>query len=122
MIDSFEGWFAELSESSAATAMPQDAVCFSQYIKVFRPGSKVCLREQGHMTSEAEVIDVTLMDSGLMYQVRAAPRFPTGAAMKRWVSASYLEPSGESTEWEYGFWDTELQEYVTDAAVEHGQA
>jgi hypothetical protein len=68
----------------------------------------------GQLASEVEIFGATMMDDGLLYQVKAAPRYPTGAPVKRWIAARFVEQSANSTEWEYGTWDTELEEYVTE--------
>ncbi|WP_421794115.1 DEAD/DEAH box helicase [Hydrocarboniphaga effusa] len=116
---SFQEWFAGLVAAQPQSHAESDEMDFSRYVRVFRPGSKVCMRDKGQMTSEVEILDVTLMEnSGLMYQVKSSPRFPTSAPVKRWVPASYIEPSAESTEWEYGAWDTDTQEYAPDVDLD----
>lgn len=116
--DLFREWFTDLTPESPQFEAPDLGVDFSPYVRVFKPGSKVCMRDLGQLTSEVEVIGVTLMDSKLMYQVKSSPRFPTGAAVKQWVTATRVEPSAISTDWEYGLWDTEAQEYLPDEGVE----
>lgn len=113
--DAFENWFADLAPACAELMPPSGGLDFSRYIEVFKPGSKVCMREKGQLGSEVEVIGITLMDSKLMYQVKSAPRFPTHAPIKQWVPADHVEPSAFSGDWEYGRWDTEAQEYVVDS-------
>jgi DEAD/DEAH box helicase domain-containing protein len=113
--ESFKSWFADLAPALAESASPSEGLDFSRYVEVFKTGSKVCMRENGQLGSEVEVIGVTLMDSKLTYQVKSAPRFPAHAPVKQWVPADHIELSAVSGDWERGLWDTESQEYVVDS-------
>lgn len=113
--DAFKGWFTELAPACAVLETPNGGLDFSRYIEVFKPSSKVCMREKGQLGSEVEVIGITLMDSKLMYQVKSAPRYPTQPPVKQWVPADHVEPSAAGGDWEYGLWDTEAQEYVVES-------
>lgn len=113
--DEFKSWFAELAPACADQTPPDGGLDFSRYAEVFKPGSRVCMRERGQLGTEVEVIGITLMDAKLMYQVKSAPRYPTQQPVKQWVPADHVEPSGVSGEWELGLWDTEAQEYVVES-------
>lgn len=116
--DSFREWLSNLLPASVEQHFPEGVHESDRCVQVFQPGSKVCMRERGQMSSEVEIIGVTLMDSKLMYQVKAAPRYPNGAPVKQWVPATHVEPSAISTDWEHGWWDTEAQEYVSGTEAE----
>lgn len=110
--ESFKAWFADLAPARVESDIGGGAMDFSRYAQVFRPGSRVCMRERGNLGSEVEVIGVTIMDGKLTYQVKSAPRFPAHAPVKQWVPADHIEPSAQSGDWEYGWWDTEAEEFV----------
>ena len=80
------------------------------YDLVFTKGSKVCLREQGQVAVDVEIIQPTIMDGRLMYQVKVPPK-PRSPQMRRWVSASLLEPYGDTSSWEYASWNRQTEEY-----------
>lgn len=83
---------------------------------VFKPGSVLCFREKGKISSTVEVIIPSMMDGQLMYQVRQSSRQNRPEATgKRWVSATFLEVSADSSEWEQGWWDVALEEFVENS-------
>ncbi len=80
------------------------------YEHVFTPGSRVCLRRAGQISSEVEIVMPTLMGGELMYQIRAEA--PIGQRpILHWVKASDCEPSGDGESWSYGLWNRETQTY-----------
>lgn len=80
------------------------------YQRVFTKGSRVCHRQAGSMTVEVEVIQPTMMDGCLMYQV-AIPQNPGRPPAKQWISASYIESSAVSEDWDYAWWNRETETY-----------
>ena len=80
------------------------------YDLVFTKGSRVCLREQGQMAVDVEIILPTIIDGRLMYQVKVPPK-PGQSQARRWVSDSLLEPSGDASSWEYASWNRQTEEY-----------
>ena len=87
--------------------MTSDSLGFEQ---VFKPGSRVCYREGGQMVSDVEIIQPTIMEGNLMYQVEV-PRRQGHRPTKRWISASNVEPSAIADAWEYGYWNSDTEEY-----------
>ena len=71
---------------------------------VFTPESRVCYREQGSIATDVEIIQPTIMNGVLMYQVKAItpPGQPT---VLLWVPASGVEPSADADAWEYAWWN-----------------
>lgn len=80
-------------------------------IQVFAKDSMVCYMQNGQMAVDVQVIQPTLMNGQLMYQIQTTPR-PGQAAMKEWVSAASVQPSARADSWEYQWWSRETQEYV----------
>ena len=78
--------------------------------RVFRPGSRVCYREAGPMMVDVEIIQPTMMDGQLMYQVKTTQRSGQSPA-KLWVNASALEPSADASAWDYGWWNRQTEDY-----------
>ena len=78
--------------------------------QVFAQGSRVCFRERGFIGTEVEIIQPTIMDGKLMYQVQAQQRRGQ-STMKRWIPASAVEPSAEADTWEYAWWNRETETY-----------
>ena len=78
------------------------------YEEVFTKGSRVCARQKGQIAEDVVIIQPTLMNGQLMYQVEASPR-PGRPPVRRWISASDLEPSGE--EWDYATWNRRTEAY-----------
>lgn len=86
-------------------------------MQVYAPGSIVALREKGQLFIDVEVVTPTIMDGGLMYQVKCFPKHPGATPTKRWVNSSYLESTAVEGEWSYQYWDSESEEYV-DSGIE----
>ena len=84
--------------------------------QVFKPGSRVCLRQQGQVAVDVEIVQPTIMDGRLMYQVKLLQK-PGQSPARRWVSGSSVEPSGDADAWEYAWWSrlTETYEEPSDA-------
>ena len=85
------------------------------YEQVFKPGSLVCYRESGFLAEDVEIIQVTMMDGVLRYQVKAnAP--PGQPELRRWIPASATEPSADADSWEVAWWNvaSESFEYPPD--------
>ena len=78
--------------------------------QVFKPGSRICLRQQGQVAVDVEVIQPTLMDGRLMYQVKLRQK-PGQPPARRWVAASSVEPSGDADAWEYAWWNRATETY-----------
>lgn len=86
--------------------------------RVFTVGSRVCHQQTGQMTVDVEIIQPTLMEGQLMYQVKF-PRRRGQQPTLRWIAASALEPSGEADAWDYGWWNRETETYE-DLSEEEG--
>ena len=100
-----------------AEAQPADQVAEnapSDLMHVFVEGSRVCYQQAGQMAVEVKIVQPTIMDNGLMYQI-VAPRQLGQVPGKRWVSASYIEPSADAGTWSYGLWDPVSEQYVDEA-------
>ena len=80
------------------------------YERVFTVGSRVCHQQTGQMTVDVEIIQPTLMEGQLMYQVKF-PRRHGQQPTLRWITASALEPSGEADAWDYVWWNRETETY-----------
>lgn len=80
------------------------------YEMVFTQGSRVCYREQGSIATDVEIIQPTIMNGVLMYQVKAITP-PGQSTVLRWVPASGVEPSADADAWEYAWWNRETQTY-----------
>jgi len=84
------------------------------FLQVFTRGSRVCLRERGVISTDVEIIQPSMMDGQLMYQVKCSPKYPNNqgiAPVKRWVNAGLVEPSANSAEWDYGWWNMATETY-----------
>ena len=80
------------------------------YEQVFTKGSRVCYQRAGQMAVDVEIMQPTLMEGKLMYQVKV----PHGVGQQpglRWIDASKLEPSGEADAWDFAWWNRETQQY-----------
>ena len=93
-----------LSESGPADLM-----------QVFAEGSRVCYQQAGQMAVEVEIVQPTVMDERLMYQI-AVPRKPGRTPARRWVAASEIEPSADAGSWNYCPWDPVGGQYVQQVA------
>lgn len=74
---------------------------------VFTRGSIVCWRQVGHLAVDVTVIQPTMMDGNLMYQIE----MPGDQRAKRWVSASRLEPSADAGSWSRALWNRATEEF-----------
>ena len=86
----------------------------SDLMQVFVKGSRVCYQQAGQMAMDVEVVQPTIMNGELMYQV-VVPTKAGQAPVKRWVAASYLEPSADAAAWGYGIWDPVSERYSDEA-------
>lgn len=80
------------------------------YERVFTKGSRVCYQQAGAMSIDVEVIQPTIMDGKLMYQVKI-PLKPGQQPAKKWIAASAIEPSAIADVWDYAWWNRESEEY-----------
>src|SRR5690606_32379550 len=84
-------------------------------LQCFLPGSVVSYREKGSVATEVEILQPTLMDGSLMYQVKCRPRSPGQAPVRNWVAASYLEPTAVGDRCEIGWWNAATEEFEEPA-------
>lgn len=80
------------------------------YEQVFTRGSIVCYRQAGAMAVDVEIIQPTIMNSQLMYQIKVQQN-PRQMPVLHWVAASAVEPSAIADVWEYAWWNRETQDY-----------
>lgn len=80
------------------------------YDQVFTQGSLVNFRETGQIGTDVRIIQPTMMNGNLMYQVELSAR-PGNKGGKRWVDASVVQPSAISDAWEYAWWNRETETY-----------
>lgn len=80
------------------------------HVQVFTPSSLVHYRESGQMGTDVRIIQPTMMDGILRYQVELPAR-PGTVGGKRWVDASAVQPSAMSDAWEYAWWNRETETY-----------
>ena len=80
------------------------------YVRVFTKGSRVCYRQVGAISIDVEVIQPTMMEGKLMYQVKI-PLKPGQQPAKKWIAASAIEPSAVADAWDYAWWNRETEEY-----------
>jgi len=76
-------------------------------VYVFAPGFTVCWRQSGQVVVDVTVIQPTMMDGNLMYQVEC----PGDQRAKRWVDASLLEPSAVAGSWSRALWNCATEEF-----------
>lgn len=76
-------------------------------VYVFTPGSKVCLRQSAQVAVDVTVIQPTIMEGNLVYQVEV----PGDQKSKRWVRASLLEGSADAGSWNQALWNRATEEY-----------
>ena len=62
------------------------------------------------MTVDVEVIQPTVMDGTLMYQVKVFQKSGK-QPVKRWLVASAIEPSAATDIWNYAWWNRETEMY-----------
>lgn len=112
--DELEGLSAgvksELAEFAADSLQQELASAPKGYEQVFEPGSTVCYRMAGAMAVDVVIIQPTIDDGQLRYQVKVQQR-PGQSPVKRWISASAVEPSANTAAWSYGWWNRETEEY-----------
>lgn len=77
---------------------------------VFTPGSLVCHRLKGPVSIDVRIVQPTIMDGELMYQIKKMG----DRATKRWVLASQLEPSADASAWSKALWNCETEEFEDD--------
>ena len=80
------------------------------YEQVFKPKSRVCYRQTGALAVDVEIIQPTIMDGCLMYQINITSK-PHHAPVKRWVAATAIEPSADADAWEYAWWNRQTETY-----------
>lgn len=110
-------------KSTYAEFVPPDAgswetsaVAPQGLMQVFAPGSIVCLREKGKMATDVRVIQPTMMEGRMLYQVELVPKHGRPQSGKRWVAAEFLEPSATADEWTYAWWNAVTQEFEDSPA------
>ena len=100
----------EVSAFTGGTIQEAIANAPKGYEQVFTRGSRVCYRQAGVMAVDVEIIQPTMMDGELMYQIRLQLHHSDTSA-RRWVSASAIEPSADADAWEYALWNRETETY-----------
>lgn len=96
---------ARISQYAPASPFSADLVNPpSGYEQVFKPGSLVCYRESGFLAEDVEIIQVTMMDGALRYQVKANTP-PGQPELRRWIPALATEPSADADSWELAWWN-----------------
>ena len=80
------------------------------YERVFTRDSRLCYQQAGGMASDVEIVQPTMMNGQLMYQVRVLPR-PGHAPVLHRVDARAVEESGDAGAWGYAWWNRETQCY-----------
>ena len=80
------------------------------YEHVFQKGSRVCYHQAGQMAIEVEIIQPTIMEGNLCYQVQV-PQKLGQSPIKRWCNATCLEPSADADSWDYTCWNRASEEY-----------
>ena len=112
----------EISMFSDVRAIPEAGTAApTGYEQVFTKGSRVCYRQAGQMAIDVTVVQPTIMDGELRYQVEVPAR-PGQAPVKRWIRASAVEPSGIADAWEYAWWNRETETYEEPPEDEQSQA
>ena len=81
------------------------------YEQVFAPGSRVLYRSGGSLATDVEIMQPTIMDGDLMYQVKAPSPRHWEPPLIQWIRASSVEPSGDADAWKYAWWNRETQVY-----------
>ena len=81
------------------------------YEQVFTEGSRVLNRSQGSIATEVEIVQPTIMEGKLMYQVKAFSPRPWEPPLLHWIPDSALEPSADADGWDYAWWNRETQTY-----------
>ena len=81
------------------------------YEQVFTKGSRVCHRQGGSSAVDVEILQPTIMDGELKYQVKASSPRPWEPPLLHWIPASAVEPSADSDSWDYAWWNRQTQTY-----------
>ena len=97
--------------------------------QVFMPGSTVCYRKAGAMAVDVTIMRPAIINDVFMYEVEIRQKANQNP-VKHWINASAVEPSANTGDWAYGWWNLETQEYEdppetrdeTDAAAKTGAA
>ncbi len=100
---------SEFSFSNPFVVNPEVEL-YRGYVQVFTKDSRVCYRESGSIAVDVEIIQPTIMDGELRYQVRTPQRMGQPPLL-RWVSESSIEPSADADAWEYAWWNRETETY-----------
>lgn len=79
------------------------------YEQVFTSGSTVCYRKAGAAAVDVVIIQPAVIE-GLWYQVKIRQK-PGQNRVTHWIRASDVEPSANTADWGYGWWNLETQEY-----------
>lgn len=111
-VDELEAMYSGLMDFQDYGMNLEDELQPPSCINVFMPGSVVYYRERGKIGTDVEVIQPTWMNGQLMYQVKSISKRQGAAAIKRWVTASALEPPADADIWRYGWWNAETEEFV----------
>ncbi len=108
-----------VSAFSAPSSIPVAPVeSHDGVMQVFTRRSRVCYHQAGQMAMEVQVLQPTIMEGNLMYQIETPPK-PGQRPAKRWVAAKSIEPSAaEAGEWSYALWDPSTEEYVEENSGE----
>ena len=110
IVNKLKDAYLEFSEPNLSSWQPE-AVAARGFMQVFTPESIVCRRELGKIGTDMKIIQPTIMDGKLMYQVEFVPKFGRPQSGKHWVLSDYLEPSADAGEWDYAWWNAETEEY-----------
>ena len=110
-VERIQGTWKKWRKPAPPTSVETKRAEAAGYIQVFAPGSTVCLKEQGGIGTDVEILHPTMMDGTLMYQVKTGGGPGGLAPLKRWVNARFLEPSAGDDGWAYAWWDPATQAY-----------
>ena len=100
----------EASVFTGGTIQEIVALAPKGYEQVFTPRSRVCYQQAGVLAIDVEIIQPTMMDGRLMYQIRMRSKSRHSPVI-RWVSATAIEPSADADAWEYAWWNRETEIY-----------
>ena len=100
----------EVLAFTADTLQQELASAPKGYEQVFKPGSVVCYVKAGAMAVDVVIIEPTMMDGQLMYQVEIQQK-PGQNPVKNLIRASFIEASANTADWSYAWWNRETQEY-----------
>ena len=80
------------------------------YQQVFTPGSTVCYRKAGAMAVDVTILQPGIVKEEFMYRVEIRQK-ANQSPVTHWIDASAIEPSANTADWAYGWWNLETQEY-----------